>query len=135
LSSVVDSTGQQMRISVKIADIGSNRMDSMVTQVIQPKIAEIFDGGETTVEITGTTLLFVKGNKFLIENLKVSMVLAFVIIALIMAMLFGNLRMIVISLTPNLIPLIITGGIMGYFGIPLKPSTALIFSIAFGISV
>ena len=135
LNSFVDSTGQRMRISVKIADIGSNLMDSMVTQVIQPKINEIFDEGETTVQITGTTLLFVKGNKYLIENLWMTMILAFIIIALIMAMLFGNLRMILISLTPNLIPLIITAGIMGYFGIPLKPSTALIFSIAFGISV
>jgi len=80
-------------------------------------------------------LLFVKGNKFLIENLQMSLLLAFGIIAIIMAILFANLRMIIISMVPNLIPLILTAGIMGYFGIPLKPSTALIFSIAFGISV
>ena len=135
MNSFVDSTGQKMRISLKIADIGSDRMDHLVTQVIQPKIDELFAEGEVSVKITGTTLLFIKGNKFLIENLWMSMIMAFIIIAIIMGMLFGNLRMILISLTPNLIPLLITGGIMGYFGIPLKPSTALIFSIAFGISV
>src|SRR5690606_3425367 len=102
---------------------------------IQPKIESIFADSETSVQITGTTLLFIKGNKFLIENLWMSMILAFVIIAIVMGLLFMNFRMILISLTPNLIPLLITGGLMGYFGIPLKPSTALIFSIAFGISV
>lgn len=135
LKSFVDSTGQTMRISVKIADIGSNRMDSLLTNVVQPEIEKIFGDTDMHVTTTGTTPLFIKGNKFLIENLKSSMVLAFIIIALIMALLFGNFRMILLSLIPNLIPLIITGGIMGYFGIPLKPSTALIFSITFGISV
>ena len=87
------------------------------------------------VNLTGTTLMFIKGNKFLIENLLTSMVIAFFIIALIMGMLFRNIKMIIISIIPNIIPLLVTAGIMGYFGIPLKPSTALIFSIVFGISV
>jgi predicted RND superfamily exporter protein len=87
------------------------------------------------VEVTGSTLMFIKGNKFLIENLITSMIIAFVVIAIIMGLLFRNFKMIMISLVPNMIPLLITAGIMGYFGIPLKPSTALIFSIAFGISV
>jgi predicted RND superfamily exporter protein len=63
------------------------------------------------------------------------MAIAFFIIAIIMAVLFRNFKMIIISLIPNIIPLLITGGLMGFAGIPLKPSTALIFSIAFGISV
>ncbi|CAN5241569.1 MMPL family transporter [soil metagenome] len=134
-SSFVDSVGQTMRISFKVADIGSNRMDSLVQEVIKPKIAGIFDDTNIDVIITGTTLLFVKGNKYLIENLRMSLFLAFCIIAIIMGILFQNLRMILISIIPNIIPLLITGGLMGYFGIPLKPSTALIFSIAFGISV
>jgi uncharacterized protein len=135
LSSFTDSTGQVMRISMKVADIGSNKMNHLVHKVIEPKAAQIFEGTDIDVRITGTTLLFTKGNKFLIENLWMSMIMAFCIISIIMAMLFGNFRMILISLIPNMIPLIITAGIMGYFGIPLKPSTALIFSIAFGISV
>lgn len=135
INNFVDSTGQVMRVSLKVADIGSNRMDSLITHVIEPKIDKIFSKDETETAVTGSTLLFVKGNQFLIENLRTSLFLAFGIIAIIMALLFANLRMIFISLIPNFIPLIMTAGIMGYFGIPLKPSTALIFSIAFGISV
>ena len=135
LNSFVDSTGQVMRVSLKIADIGSIKMDSLITYVIEPEIDKVFGEDEVTTAVTGSTLLFVKGNKFLIENLQMSLLLAFGIIAVIMAILFANIRMIIISLIPNFIPLVMTAGIMGYFGIPLKPSTALIFSIAFGISV
>ena len=71
----------------------------------------------------------------MIQNLKQSLGLAVILIAIIMAFLFKSARMIVISLVPNIIPLVVTAAIMGYFGVPLKPSTALIFSIAFGISV
>lgn len=136
VSSFVDSTLQRMRISIKVADIGSNRMDSLVSHFIQPTIDSVFaDQDDIKVHITGTTLIFIKGNKFLIENLQMSLVIAFVIIAMIMAVLFRNWKMILISLVPNMVPLIMTAGLMGFFGIPLKPSTALIFSIAFGISV
>ncbi|MDH5598841.1 MAG: MMPL family transporter, partial [Cyclobacteriaceae bacterium] len=134
-TSFVDSTMQKMRISMQIADIGSIKMDSLLNSVIQPKIDSMFAGTDIKIGVTGTTPLFIQGNKFLIENLRLSLLLAFVIIAIIMGVLFGNVRMIVISMLPNFIPLILTAGIMGYFGIPLKPSTALIFSIAFGISV
>ena len=134
-SSFIDSTGQIMRISLRIADIGSTKMDSLVNDVIRPKTEELFAESNLDLKITGTTLMFIKGNKFLIKNLIQSMIIAFVVIAIIMALLFRNFKMIVISLIPNMIPLLLTAGIMGYFGIHLKPSTALIFSIAFGISV
>lgn len=135
LQSFVDSTGQTMRVSVKIADIGSIKMDSLVNTVIVPEIDEIFGDSDTKVTVTGTTPLFVKGNKFLIDNLKSSLLLAVIIIAMIMAALFWNYKMIIISLIPNMVPLLMTAGLMGYLGIPLKPSSALIFSIVFGISV
>ena len=135
LSSFVDSTGQVMRVSLKMEDIGSTKMDSLITNEIQPIIDDVFEETDTQVNVTGSTLLFIRGNKFLIQNLQVSLLLAFLIIAVIMAILFANVRMIIISLIPNFIPLLMTAGIMGFFGIPLKPSTALIFSIAFGISV
>lgn len=135
LKSFVDSTGQKIRISVKVADMGSIKMKELVKNEINPAIASVLTGTGLKAEVTGTTLLFIKGNQYLINNLQSSLVLAFVLIALIMALLFRSLRMIIISLIPNIIPLLITGGLMGYFGIPLKPSTALIFSIAFGISV
>jgi len=131
----VDSTKQKLRISLRVADIGSNRMDSLVTKVIQPRIEEIFGGSKMSATLTGTTLLFIKGNKFLIENLQTSLVIAFIIISIIMGILFRNVKMIIISLVPNVIPLMMTAGLMGYYGIPLKPSTVIIFSIAFGISV
>lgn len=133
--SFIDSTGQYVRVSLKIADIGSSRLDSLVNGVIAPQIDSIFMDSKMDVNVTGTTLMFIKGNKFLIENLLTSMIIAFFVIALIMAMLFRNVKMIIISIIPNIIPLLITAGIMGFFGIPLKPSTALIFSIVFGISI
>jgi predicted RND superfamily exporter protein len=134
-NSFVDSTGQIVRVSLKIADIGSKKMDSLVNDIIKPRVHEIFKDSKLEAQVTGTTLLFIKGNKFLIDNLLTSMAIAFFIIAIIMAVLFRNFKMIIISLIPNIIPLLITGGLMGFAGIPLKPSTALIFSIAFGISV
>ena len=133
--SFTDSTFQKMRISCQMFDIGSKRMDSLITKVIDPKIASIFGGTDLKVNVTGTSVLFIKGNKFLVANLWESLILAFALITLSMAALFANARMIIISLIPNLIALMITAGLMGYFHIPLKASTALIFSITFGISV
>jgi predicted RND superfamily exporter protein len=127
-----------MRISVQIADIGSVRLDSLVHDVIEPKMQSIFVSTEkdsVVTAITGSTKIFIKGNKFLIDNLKESLILAIILITLSMAFLFANVRMIIISLVPNILALMITAGLMGYFHIPLKPSTALIFSITFGISV
>lgn len=143
-NSFVDTTYSKMRISMQMADIGSIKMDSLVHQVIEPKadtlVAELkkvlrAKGDSVTVSITGSSKIFIKGNKFLIENLTESLILAGILITLSMAILFANARMIIISLIPNLIALMITAGLMGYFHIPLKASTALIFSITFGISV
>ncbi len=134
-ASFVDTTFQTMRVSMQVADIGSHKMDSLIGQVIVPRMDSIFTDSDLQVSITGTTPIFIKGNNFLIDNLRFSLLLAFILIAAIMVILFRNKRMIVISLIPNLIPLLITAGIMGFAGIPLKPSTVLIFSIVFGISV
>jgi uncharacterized protein len=136
--SFVDSTFTRMRISTQIADIGSNRLDSLVHIAIEPRMKSIFasEGRDSVVTtITGSTKIFIKGNKFLVANLQESLLLAFVLITLSMAILFANVRMIIISLIPNLLALMITAGLMGFFDIPLKASTALIFSITFGISV
>lgn len=136
--SFVDSTFSKMRVSCQIADIGSTRLDSLVHTAIEPRMKSIFssEGRDSiTTAITGSTKIFIKGNKFLVANLQESLLLAFVLITLSMAILFANVRMIIISLIPNLLALMITAGLMGYFHIPLKASTALIFSITFGISV
>ncbi|MBT33886.1 MAG: hypothetical protein CMO01_29845 [Thalassobius sp.] len=134
--SFMDSTGQKLRISMKVADLGSIEMDSLVNTKIRPEIDSIFGSSEDLkVDVTGTTLLFIKGNEYLIKNLRTSMIIAFVLIAIIMGTLFRDIRIIIISLIPNMVPLIITAGLMGFLQVPLKPSTALVFSIAFGISV
>jgi uncharacterized protein len=140
----VDSSFTKMRISLQMADIGSIKMDSLVHNVIEPKAQELVvdlkkilkaKSDSVSVTVTGSSKIFIKGNKFLIENLTESLILACILITLSMALLFANARMIIISLIPNLIALMITAGLMGYFNIPLKASTALIFSITFGISV
>ncbi|MEJ1239055.1 MMPL family transporter [Chryseolinea sp. T2] len=136
--SFVDSTFSKMRVSCQIADIGSNRLDSLVHIAIEPRMKAIFatEGRDSiSTAITGSTKIFIKGNKFLVANLQESLLLAFILITLSMAILFANVRMIIISLIPNLLALMITAGLMGFFHIPLKASTALIFSITFGISV
>jgi predicted RND superfamily exporter protein len=135
INTFVDSTGQVMRISLKMADIGSNKMHELIKDTIQPKMAEIFNETDISAYTTGTTLLFVKGNNFLIENLRLSLLIAFLLISGIMALLFRYWKMIILSLIPNMIPILITAGLMGFAGIPFKPSTVITFSIAFGISV
>lgn len=135
LRAFVDSTGRYLRISLQMADVGSSKLDTLIHQQIEPKISELFADTEMTATLTGSSFLFLKGHEYLLKNLQYSLLIAFVLIACIMAILFRSAKMIVISFIPNIIPLLITAGLMGYFGIPLKPSTALIFTIAFGISV
>ena len=85
--------------------------------------------------ITGTSIVASNGTQYMVINLFTSLLFAIIAIAILMAILFRSMRMVLVSLIPNFIPLLFTGGIMGWFGIPLKPSTLLVFSIAFGISV
>lgn len=132
--SLVDSNYQIARITVQMADIGSQKM-KVLTKSVQSKIDSIFPKDQYKVKITGSSAIFLKGNDYLIENLIQSMVSALLIISVMMAFLFLSWRMVLISLIPNLIPLIMTFGIMGFFGIRLKPSTIIIYSIAYGIVV
>ena len=130
----VDSTQSTARITAQIADIGTEQMDSLMAK-IEPQVAEVFPPDKYEVTFTGSSIVFVKGTNYLVKNLFISLAIAIVLIAIIMSILFTSARMVLISLFPNLIPLICTGALMGYFGVPLKPSTILVFSIAFGISV
>ena len=145
LNNFVDSTGSYTRITTFMKDIETEEMER-IEKNLKIKINEIIDnkGGisegneyneRAEVFLTGKAYLFQKGTYFLVENLVWSLGLAILLISLFMAYLFRNFRMIIISLIPNLLPLLITAGLMGYIGIPIKPSTILIFSIAFGISV
>lgn len=134
LKSMVDSNFRQARMSVQMADIGSVKMKTLTRRVME-KVDSIFPGENYTVKVTGTSVIFLKGNDYLIQNLIQSMLIALVIISLMMAVLFFSWKMVLISLIPNLIPLIMTFGIMGFTGIRLKPSTIIVFSIAYGIVV
>ena len=130
----IDSTGQYARMTTFMRDVPTDRMEDILGS-LKEDISKIFPEDRFDVLVTGKALLFLKGTRYLIKNLFLSLLLAVVLIALFMAYLFGSFRMIIISLIPNLLPLIITAGVMGFAGIPLKPSTILVFSIAFGISV
>lgn len=134
LSSFMDSSKQEARISVNMADIGSHKLPTLMNG-IQRKIDQLFPGKDYNVTLTGTTITFLEGGQFIINGLKESIFWAFLLIALCMLYLFKSLRILLCSLIPNVIPLLITAGVMGWAGIPLKPSTVLIFSVALGIAI
>ena len=134
LKSIVDSNQQQALVIVQVADIDAPEMKAFLVD-LDVIIADIFDPEDYEITVTGASIKFAKATDYLVKNLIISLALAIVVVSIIMAFLFGSARMVFISIVPNLIPLLLTGGIMGLFGIPLKPSTILVFSIAFGISV
>ena len=134
LKTFVDSTGRYARITTFMKDIGTDKMD-VIQKRLKAVIDKEFPSEKYSVSITGKALVFIKGTNFLITNLVISLSLAILLIALFMAWMFRSPQMILISLISNILPLLITAGLMGYFNIPIKPSTILVFSIAFGISV
>ena len=134
LKNFVDSTGQYARITTYMKDVGTTKME-VIEDRLEARINNVFKNDKYDVSLTGKALIFLKGTKYLINNLVLSLSLAVLLIAIFMAFMFRSYKMTLISILPNILPLLITAGLMGYFGIPLKPSTILVFSIAFGISV
>ncbi|HMT28862.1 MAG TPA: MMPL family transporter, partial [Bacteroidia bacterium] len=132
-NTLMDSTNQYVRISYQMADVGSTKIKSLLEE-IKPRIDSIFKDTDYKVKLTGHSLLFLKSNDYLLGNLLESLLIEIILIALVGLALFRSVRIILLSKIPCLIPLIITAGIMGYLGIRFKPSTILIFSIAFGIA-
>jgi len=130
----VDKENKIARITTFMKDISTIRIEEIERELLR-EINEIFPKDRYNVNLTGKSLIFLKGTKFLVKNLVTSLGLAILLISLFMAYMFRSFKMIIISLIPNIVPLIITAGMMGFAGIPLKPSTILVFSIAFGISV
>lgn len=134
IDGLVDTSRTRLRISFQMKDVGSVRMDSVVNEV--RLIADkIFTKDKYHVDITGTSAIFLKGNTYLYESLVSSTLWALLFISLTMGLLFPSVKMVIISVIPNILPLLVTAGLMGYFHVPLKPSTILVFSIAFGITV
>jgi len=134
LNSYVDSTGQFARITTFMKDTEPDRF-KRIEEDLHNEINKVFPPERYNVSVTGKALVFQKGTHYLVNNLILSLSLAIFLIAVFMAWMFRSFKMIIISLIPNLLPLIITAGVMGFVGVPIKPSTILVFSIAFGISV
>ena len=122
------------RFSGKIKDIGS-KMSLQRNEKLNQFVKSNIDPSLVQIKITGTSLLIDKNNQYLTQNMMEGLGIAFLVIAVIVALLFRSLRMIIIVLIPNIIPLIVVAAVMGYFGITLKLSTSIIFTIAFGIAV
>lgn len=136
VASFMDRDKRQARISVSMADVGSKRLP-FILDSITARADQLFgtDTSKYKVTLTGTSVTFLTGSSYIINGLKSSIVLAFLLIALCMLYLFRSFRILICSLIPNIIPLIITAGVMGWVGIPLKPSTVLVFSVALGIAI
>ncbi|MFT4576013.1 MAG: putative RND superfamily exporter protein [Polaribacter sp.] len=134
LNNFVDSTGRYARITTFMKDIGTDKM-TLIQDRLKAVIAKEFPSDRYEVHLTGKALVFLKGTNYLINNLIISLSLAIFLISIFMAWMFRSYQMILISIIPNMLPLLITAGLMGFIGIPIKPSTILVFSIAFGISV
>lgn len=133
LSSFIDSNSRYTRLSVNMADVGTEKLPVLLNK-IENRSKELFDSSYK-VTLTGSSITFLEGSKFIINGLKESILWAFGLIALCMVILFRSFKIVVCSLIPNMVPLIITAGIMGWAGVALKPSTVLIFSVALGIAV
>ncbi len=134
LMSLTDSTWQKARITAFVKDLGSAEMPQLLARV-QRAIDGVFGAEAPRVHVTGTTLIFLKAIDYLVDNLVWSLVATFILVALQMFFLYGAFRVMFISMSVNLVPLFLVAGLMGYWGIPLKPSTALIFEMAFGIVI
>lgn len=132
--SYVDSTGQFARISTFMRDENGDAIPRIEAE-IRKEADKIFPKNQYNVSITGKALVFQKGTDYLLDNLLSSLIFAFFLTALLIGFMFRSFKMILVSIIPNLLPLLLTAGIMGFFNIPLKPSTILVFGIAFGLSV
>jgi len=134
LHSFVDSTKQKARVSVSMMDVGSRKLPDLLAR-IKPRVDSIFDSTKYNVTYTGTSITFLEGSKFIVNSLRDSLIFAFLIIFGCMIVLFRSWRILLMSIIVNIVPLLITAGLMGWMGIRIKPSTVLVFSVALGITI
>jgi predicted RND superfamily exporter protein len=130
----IDTTQRYVRISIKMKDVGSAKLPALLND-FENETNKIFDTTAYKVTFTGSSVTFLEGSGFIIKGLRDSIFWAFLLISLCMLYLFRSFKILVCSLIPNIIPLIITAGVMGWAGIALKPSTVLVFSVALGIAI
>ena len=134
LNKFIDSAKRQTRISVNMKDIGSAKLPGLLQKIDSASVA-IFDTAKYNVVITGSSVTFLEGSNFIVKGLGESIFWAFLLIAICMIFLFRSFPILICSLIPNIVPLFITAGIMGWTGVSLKPSTVLVFSVALGIAI
>jgi predicted RND superfamily exporter protein len=132
-ASFVDSSMQRVRMSFRVKDIGTVKMQAKEREIY--RLAARYFPDQCRVKVTGSSIINFKGTRYLVKNLFVSLALAIAFIALLMAWTFRSKRMVLVAMLPNILPQLLTAALMGYLGIPVKASTVLVFSIAFGISV
>lgn len=134
LASLTDTARQVFRLSLNMADVGTKRLEELLKE-LDSRVDSLVEGSSAKVIFTGSSLIFLRGNQYLVSSLINSLSLAIFLISIIMVVLFREVRILVISIVPNLFPLLVTAGAMGYMGVPLKPSTVLVYSMVFGISI
>ncbi|MEO8962775.1 MAG: MMPL family transporter [Ginsengibacter sp.] len=134
LNGFIDTAKERTRISINIADVGTQKLP-LILNNLEKQTARFFDSSKYKITFTGSTITFLEGSNYIINGLKESLLWAFLFISLCMLYLFRSFRILICSLIPNIIPLILTAGIMGWAGVRLKPSTVLIFSVALGIAI
>jgi predicted RND superfamily exporter protein len=134
LSKFIDSAKRETRVSVNMKDIGSAELPLFLYK-LDSATKIIFDTSKYKVEITGSSVTFLEGSNFIVRGLGESIFWAFLLIAICMIFLFRSFPILMCSLVPNIVPLLMTAGLMGWVGISLKPSTVLVFSVALGIAI
>lgn len=134
LASFIDTARESTRMSINIADVGTEKLPVILNN-LKKKTDRLFDSSKYKITFTGATITFLEGSAYIINGLKESLLWAFLFISICMLYLFRSLRILACSLIPNIIPLVVTAGIMGWAGVRLKPSTVLVFSVALGIAI
>jgi len=134
LESFIDTARESTRMSINMADVGTEKLP-LILNDLRKETNHLFDSSKYKITFTGSTITFLEGSTYIINGLKESLLWAFLFIALCMLYLFKSFRILICSLIPNVIPLIVTAGVMGWLGVRLKPSTVLIFSVALGIAI
>lgn len=134
MTSFIDTARESTRMSINMADVGTEKLPVILNN-LKKQSDHFFDSSKYKITFTGSTITFLEGSTYIINGLKESLLWAFLFIALCMLFLFKSIRILICSLIPNVIPLIVTAGIMGWAGVRLKPSTVLIFSVALGIAI
>lgn len=130
----VNAEDTKSRISAKVLDVG---LDS-ITEVYS-NLNDFFktktDSSIVKFRLTGTGILLDKNAFYVRESLIEGLLIGTLLVAIIMALLFKNLKLILISFLPNIIPLLFAAGLLGYLGIPLEATISVVFAIVFGIAV